>query len=171
MNCCAGIEKGKCRWRGEGRRATNFIRMSQLNSSRSRSADKTRWLTGLLLLAGLVVLIRFSLRIAFMRIYQVDECAEIYTSRLLALGEGRTLPGGLALLQIPLSWLAGGDKRAEDIFTSARFVMVEIFWLNVFLMALATGEKLRSVRGLVALLAAATIAPLWDYGLKYDMII
>ncbi len=44
--------------------------------------------------------------------------------------------------------------------------MVTIFWLNLALIALATGERLLSRRGLVALLAAATLAPLWDYGFE-----
>jgi hypothetical protein len=38
--------------------------------------------------------------------------------------------------------------------------------LNVVLIALATGEKLFSQRGLIALAAAATLAPLWDYGFE-----
>ncbi|MEI2722541.1 MAG: hypothetical protein V9H26_03035 [Verrucomicrobiota bacterium] len=52
------------------------------------------------------------------------------------------------------------------MLTSARFVMVEIFWLNVVLLALATGANLRSTGGLLTLLAAATLAPLWDYGFE-----
>jgi hypothetical protein len=44
--------------------------------------------------------------------------------------------------------------------------MVAIFWLNLVLIAIATGERLLSRRGLVALLGAATLAPLWDYGFE-----
>jgi hypothetical protein len=44
--------------------------------------------------------------------------------------------------------------------------MVAIFWLNLVLIAIATGERLFSRRGLVALLGAATLAPLWDYGFE-----
>ena len=44
--------------------------------------------------------------------------------------------------------------------------MLEVFWLNVFLLALATGERLRSRGGLLALVGAATLAPLWDFGFE-----
>jgi hypothetical protein len=44
--------------------------------------------------------------------------------------------------------------------------MLEIFWLNLVLIALATGERLLSRRGLIALVGAATLAPLWDYGFE-----
>ncbi|HVV01031.1 MAG TPA: hypothetical protein VHH88_06685, partial [Verrucomicrobiae bacterium] len=52
------------------------------------------------------------------------------------------------------------------MFLSCRFVMVEVFWLNIMLLAVATGEKLFSTRGLLALLLAATLAPMWDYGFE-----
>ncbi|MFO1512692.1 MAG: hypothetical protein U1F83_07235 [Verrucomicrobiota bacterium] len=118
------------------------------------------------LIVLLALLVWFSLHLAGSRIFQVDECAEVYMARLLATGQAKVQPQGIGLLQFPLSWLAKNETRSEAIFTSARFVMVEIFWLNTVLLALATGENLRSVRGLVALLGAATLAPLWDYGFE-----
>jgi hypothetical protein len=44
--------------------------------------------------------------------------------------------------------------------------MIEIFWLNIVLIALATGERLFSVRGLIALMGAATLVPLWNCGFE-----
>ena len=44
--------------------------------------------------------------------------------------------------------------------------MLGIFWLNIVLIAVATGERLFSRQGLIALAAAATLAPLWDYGFE-----
>jgi hypothetical protein len=118
----------------------------------------------LLVLVGLLVW--FSLHLAGSRIFQVDECTEVYTAQMLATGQAKVHPQGIGLLQFPLSWLVRNATRAEEIFTAARFVMVEIFWLNIVLLALATGESLRSTRGLVALLGAATLAPMWDYGFE-----
>jgi hypothetical protein len=65
-----------------------------------------------------------------------------------------------------LAWLARGASRSVDIFVAARFVMLELFWLNIVLIALATGERLFSRRGLIALVGAATLAPLWDFGFE-----
>lgn len=118
----------------------------------------------LIVLLGLLVWL--SLHLAGDRIFQVDECTEIYTAHLLASGQAKAHTGHIGLMQLPLAWIAKGAVRAETIYASARFVMVEIFWLNLVLLALATGEKLLSVRGLVAMLGAATLAPLWDYGFE-----
>lgn len=121
---------------------------------------------GCFILITIGLLVWLSLHLAANRIFQVDECTEVYTSCLLATGQGKNHPVGMGLLQFPLSWLAKNATRTEDLYASARFVMVEVFWLNIVLLALATGEKLLSVRGLVALLGAATLAPLWDYGFE-----
>jgi len=116
--------------------------------------------------AILAMLIWFSLRLAAMRIFQVDECGNVVVARILANGQARTTLGAIDLFQIPLALLAKGASRSIDIFVSARFVMVELFWLNILLMTLATGERLRSKGGLIAFAGAATLAPLWDYGFE-----
>src|SRR5437867_4173956 len=115
---------------------------------------------------NLATLIWFSLRLAAMRIFQVDECGNVFVARILANGQARTTLGAIDLFQIPLALLAKGASRSIDIFVSARFVMVELFWLNILLMTLATGERLRSKAGLIAFAGAATLAPLWDYGFE-----
>jgi len=131
----------------------------------NRILTSNRILAGALLVL-IALLVWFSLHLAGTRIYQVDECTEVYTARLLATGQAKAHPGSIGLLQFPLSWLAKSTPSSDQLLTAARFVMVELFWLNFVLLALATGVKLRSTGGLVVLLGAATLAPLWDYGFE-----
>ena len=119
-----------------------------------------------ILLLGLAALAGLSIHLAVTRIYQVDECAELSVARILATGQARTYLGNISLLQFPLSWAVHGATRSADYYMPARLVMVAIFWLNLVLIAIATGERLLSRRGMVALLGAATLAPLWDYGFE-----
>ncbi|MBP9903774.1 MAG: hypothetical protein IT579_15660, partial [Verrucomicrobia subdivision 3 bacterium] len=131
----------------------------------NRILASNRVLAGVML--GLIgLLVWFSLHLAGSRIFQVDECFEVYTARMLATGQAKAYPGSIGILQFLLSWLADSGPSSEQLLTAARFVMVEIFWLNVVLLALATGANLRSIRGLLVLLGAATLAPLWDYGFE-----
>lgn len=120
----------------------------------------------ILLIFCLAGLVWFSLHLAMMRIYQVDECTEVYVARLVAAGAANSATSHVTLFQVMLSPFVRGFTQSADLFTSARFVMIEIFWLNLILIAVATGEKLLSLRGLLALLGAATLAPLWDYGIE-----
>jgi hypothetical protein len=136
-----------------------------LNPNLSRKAVMDRVLI-LALIGGLGALVWFSLRLAETRIFQVDECQNVYVARILATGQTKTAYANLSLVQFPLSWLAHGGARSIDLFTEARFLMLGIFWLNIVLIALATGAKLFSRQGLIALGAAATLAPLWDYGFE-----
>jgi hypothetical protein len=128
----------------------------------SRMKRPSTWM----LLGGLAGLMGFSLYLAVARIYQVDECAELTVAKILATGQAKTYLGSIPLLQFPLSWAVHGASRSADYYTSARLFMVAIFWLNLVLIAIATGERLLSRRWLVALLGAATLAPLWDYGFE-----
>src|SRR5271156_5135713 len=132
---------------------------SEAQSFRLRAV--AAYFPGFALLAGLIW---FSLHLAASRIYQVDECMEVYVARMLATGQAQSFAGHVTLFQVILAWFVRNATRSMDLFASARFVMIEVFWLNLVLLALATGEKLLSRRGLIALLAAATLAPLWDYG-------
>jgi hypothetical protein len=120
----------------------------------------------LLLTGVLAVLVWLSFGLAGNRIYQVDECENIYVSKILAAGKWHDYFTNLTLLQFPLQWVTHGAVHAADYFASGRFLMLEIFWLNLVLIALAAGERLLSLRGLIALLGAATLAPLWDYGFE-----
>ena len=116
--------------------------------------------------AALAGLIWFSIHLAIIRIYQVDECTELYNARMLALGQVAGNAGFITLFQIILSCFVHGPAAAGKLYAVARIVMVTVFWLNIVLMTLGTGEKLFSRRGLAALLGAATLAPLWDYGFE-----
>ena len=121
----------------------------------------------LVLLASLGGLIWFSHRLAGVRIYHADECQNVSMARIIATGQTKAFYAEAGLFQTGvLGWLALGASRSVDIFVAARFVMLEFFWLNVVLMALATGERLLSRRGLIALVGAATLAPFWDFGFE-----
>jgi len=119
-----------------------------------------------ILLGSLAVLLGLSVHLAITRIYQVDECTELIVARILATGQARTYTGSIGLLQFPLSLALHGATLSVDFYQSARLVMVGLFWCNLVLIAIATGERLLSHRGLVALLGAATLAPIWDYGFE-----
>jgi hypothetical protein len=125
-----------------------------------------RLLISIALVAGLIGLVWFSYRLAGNRIYQVDECQNIYTARLISSGQAKTSFAGITLFLAPLVWLTRNSVHSVDMFVSGRFFCLELFWLNIVLMAAATGEKLFSRRGLLALMGAATLAPLWDYGFE-----
>jgi hypothetical protein len=121
----------------------------------------------LVLLVVLAGLIWFSHRLAGLRIYHADECQNVSMARIIATGQTKAFYAEAGLFQTGvLGWLARGATRSVDILVPARFVMLELFWLNLVLMALATGERLLSRRGLIALVGAATLAPLWDFGFE-----
>jgi hypothetical protein len=112
---------------------------------------------------ALAALLWFSLYLAAARIYQVDECCNISAAYALAGGHPRP---GLDLFQVLLSWVLPKTLSSVDLFVSGRQVMVIVFWVNWLFIALATGERVLSNRWWAALLGAATLAPLWDYGFE-----
>jgi hypothetical protein len=128
------------------------------------------WLT---LAATLAAIGWFSMRLAGVRIYHADECQNMFTTQLLTTGQLRNGPANVSPFLAMLSRLTRNSTQAIDLLVRARFLMLEIFWLNLVLIALATGEVLTSPRGLIALLGAATLAPLWDYGfeIRYDNVL
>jgi hypothetical protein len=123
-----------------------------------------------LLLAGLGTLGWLSFSLAGLRIYQVDECLNVFVARLIATHQSSP---GMDLFQLILSWFLPMGARAAELFASARLVTWLIFWLNFILIALATGERIFSRRWLFALVGAATLAPLWDYGfeIRHDILL
>jgi hypothetical protein len=104
-----------------------------------------------------------SLYLAAARIYQVDECCNTSAAYAIASGHPRA---GLDLFQVLLSRVLPDTLCSVDLLVSGRRAMVVIFWINWLLVALATGERLLSLRWWWALLGAATLAPLWDYGFE-----
>lgn len=109
---------------------------------------------------------KISLGLAGTRIYHPDECANIFAARTLALRESGTAAPPATLFLAPFAWLAKDATRSTELFASARLVSLLIFWLNVVLIAASTGSKLLSGRGLAAMIGAATLAPLWDFGFE-----
>ena len=125
-----------------------------------------RFFVSTLLLGFVAVLVWSSFHLAGIRIFQVDECQNIYVAGLLTSGQTKTAFTSISLFVLPLTWLCAGAAHSIDMFVSARCFSFELFWLNLVLLAVATGQSLFSVRGLVALASAATLAPLWDYGFE-----
>jgi hypothetical protein len=133
---------------------------------RQRTLTNSALLKGIscgLLVVGIVMLGWLSFKLAATRIYQVDECVNVYVARLIATHR----PGpGMDLFQVILSRVMSSADRSADLFAYAREISLMIFWLNWILLALATGERILSRGWLVALAGAATLAPLWDYGFE-----
>ena len=117
-------------------------------------------------LAGLGLLMTWSAWLAVNRIFQVDEFQNIFVARLLAMGQGQDSFTAVSLFLAPLAALARNATESVPFVTAARLVAWALFWLNLVLLPIASGEKLRSRRGMAALLGAATLAPLWDYGFE-----
>ncbi len=131
------------------------------------SAISRRFVWIVLILALLGGLAWYSAFLAANRIYQVDECQNIYMAKVFAAGQSSEFftTGSLFLLG-PLSWLTQTFRESENVFALARVLFLGIFWFNLFLVGLIAGKRIRSTEGLIALAGAATLAPLWDYGFE-----
>ena len=116
--------------------------------------------------AAVTGLLLFSGWLSIHRIFQVDECQNVFVARLLASGEAHNAFTSVTLFVAPLAWLAQGTTTAARLFTEARLFCLAIFWLNVWLLALAVSRRSQSRRWPIALLGAATLSPLWDYGFE-----
>ena len=150
---------------------------SEIPSASQPSRAQTRGAASLLtvlsialLVAGIGALGWFSFSLAGLRIYQVDECLNVFVARTIATHQSSP---GMDLFQLMLSWVLPLGARAAELFASARLVTWLIFWLDLILIALATGERIFSRRWLFALAGAATLAPLWDYGfeIRHDILL
>ncbi len=127
-----------------------------------------------LAITSLVVLFLFSLHLAINRIFQVDEAQNVYMSRVVAMGEThRYFTNGSLFLLGPLSWIARHSTTSVAIYTWDRLLFLGVFWANILLLALSTGAAIRSRALVYSLLAAATLAPLWDYGfeIRHDNVV
>src|ERR1051325_455112 len=156
------------KWTGEKDTAVQkSVSSERASSTLARRILSLQGLAITVIVGALAFLAWFSWRISAMRIFQVDECTEVYVAKVLTFGPER-IAGlrDIGLFQVFLSWVITSGHRAMELFVSARFVMLEIFWLNLVLIAVATGETLSSLRGTIALLGAAALAPLWDYGME-----
>jgi hypothetical protein len=150
---------------GLGESATTS-RKSNLACATSRKLSLGASALAVLIVGCLGALLWLSIHLASTRIYQVDECQNLYTARVLTTGQSGSFFTSVSPFLALLGWLTRGAEYSGAIFLSARLFMLEIFWLNIALIALATGNRLVSFRGLTALAGAATLAPLWDYGFE-----
>src|SRR5579885_1025308 len=136
-------------------------------------STRARPLLGLLLLF-VGSLFACSVWLALNRIYQVDECMNLFMARILATGQAAKFFTNASLFLIgPLSWISRHASHAVEMFADARLVFLLVFWLNLGLLAAIVSRRFFSVRGWIALAAAATLAPLWDYGfeIRHDNLI
>lgn len=115
----------------------------------------------------LLGLFLFSLFLAETRIYQVDEAQNVFLARILASHWEKTHFLSIELWHVwPLSWLAARFSGALSLLHAARLLMLGVYWVNIFLIALNCNIHWKSSRFLLVLLGAATLAPLWDYGFE-----
>lgn len=141
--------------------------MTEPGASQDPAAARTSWNPVPVAWAALALLAAFSLFLAYDRIYQVDETMNVYMARILGLGATRRFYSIAALHQLgPLAWAAAKATSSEALYHGARFAFLAVFWVNLGLMALASGAGPRAKTFAPVLLAAATLPPLWDYGFE-----
>lgn len=115
----------------------------------------------------LMVLVYISWQLGQDRIIQVDEAQNAMQARLLATGKLHEFMFAAPFMLLgPMTWIARAAKSSAELFHSLRLLFTLLFWVNLLLMTKAAGVRLRSWPGLVLLLFACTIEPLWDYGFE-----
>jgi len=88
-------------------------------------------------------------------------------ARLIALRRTGTFMASAPLMLLgPVTWLARAATSSSELFHHVRMLFVALMWVNLLLMAKASGVRLRSANGLLLLLLAATLEPMWDYGFE-----
>ncbi len=119
------------------------------------------------LVATIAVLFLFSLHLAINRIIQVDEAQNLYMAKIIGSDQTDAYFFNPAIFLLgPLAWIVESATSAKGAFLSSRLLFTGIFWLNILLIVKCTGTSLRTKEGLLVVLAAATLAPLWDYGFE-----
>src|SRR4029077_789187 len=137
-------------------RGTNLCDERFKRLKKARSVMSRRSVSIILIVGLLGGLAWYSAFLAANRIYQVDECQNIYMARVLATGQTSDFfTNGSLFLLGPLSWLTSTLKQSENIFPAARLLFLGLFWLNLFLVALIAGKRIRSIEGMIALAGAA----------------
>ncbi|MGN6641941.1 MAG: hypothetical protein ACTHKU_02950, partial [Verrucomicrobiota bacterium] len=93
---------------------------ADVKARQSHQASRRGWVRELsvvgIIVAGLGALIGFSLYLAAMRIYQVDECMELYVAKILATAQDKAVAGHVTLFQVLLSWFIPATSRSVDLF-------------------------------------------------------
>lgn len=135
-------------------------------SNQSPKSANNQLLLGIVV-ACLVALISYSVYLSQHRVYQVDECQNFYMAKVLAAGQSAEFFTSSALFLFgPLSWISQMHLRSAEMYALGRLVFLAVFWLNILLLASIARARVPSGRMVIALLAAATLAPLWDYGFE-----
>lgn len=133
-----------------------------MNDEESSMSVRKPWI-----ILALGILFAFSAYLAINRIYQIDECQNAYTARILASGWTGRFNVNIELFHLwPLAWLASVINGSSDLYHGLRIFMLLVFWLNIGLAALACGIPWKDRAFPWVLLGAATLTPLWDYGFE-----
>ncbi len=119
-----------------------------------------RWVGTGFLIVGLAVLAWLTSQLAATRIYQVDECQNIYMSRVLASGEtGHFFTNGSFFLLGPLSSIVGRATQSAQVFSNARLLSLGVFWFNLALMAVIASGRGPSRLTLLSLFVGVDAGP------------
>ena len=117
--------------------------------------------------AVLLALVTLSIHLSLHRIFQVDEVQSVLTARLLATGKSAAYSAPASLMFFgPMRWIAGHVNSSVPMLRAERLLFLPLFWLNLCLSVACAGIRLRSSKGLWALIFVSTLAPLWDYGFE-----
>jgi hypothetical protein len=144
--------------------SSGYARQNTIVSRAGRGTVNRLWsVTALVAIGGLIL---FSCWLAKNRIYQVDKCQNVYVAQLLSSGRAESSFTSVSLYLAPIAWIGRDATSSIELFARARYFAVGIFWLNLILLAVATGERLWSRRGPAAFIGAATLAAMWDYGFE-----
>lgn len=120
----------------------------------------------LLWLALLAIFAGATLWLSLTRIYQVDEAQTVYMAAVVAQGWKATLFTSGQLHLFPLALLVRPGWSSAQIFTAFRLTFWVLSWVNACLVVVAAGIRLRSDKGLKALVLAGSLAPSWAYALE-----
>ena len=127
------------------------------------STPTLRWIA-----VGIIsALFLLSFHLAAHRIIQVDEAQNMFMARVVQSGQTNLYFVNPAMFLLgPLGWIAEAATSARDAFLGGRMLFLGVYWLNILLLVKCTGVSLRTRDGLLVAVAAATLAPLWDYGFE-----
>jgi len=139
--------------------------MTTPEGSESAAVGTPRW--EVLLVGVLACLVMASLHLAISRMLQVDEAQQVFQAGILARNQSSLYYTHAPLLHLgPMAWIARHAGGAESVFLWNRILFLAVFWINILLLARLCAGSWRSSAFLGWLVAAATLAPLWDYGFE-----
>lgn len=129
-----------------------------------RSVTTVFWACGAAIVGVWVIV--HSMHLSAERIFRADECRNVCATWFFATGQGRVAGSPVSLFYLPLVWLSRGATHSVEVYVSARFFSTILLWFNIILLTVAAGQKVISRGSVVALAAAATLVPFWDFGFE-----